>query len=226
MSLNLLIGKNNSLANYVARQLNNIVPAEGVESDERLLLPFINPALLRIHPILNSVRAFNPSEFNHFNSLQYATFLYLLANQCWQEEGENELSDRLFCLNRALNSIDLFYSVKMPEIFFISHGLGTVLGAASYGERCVFFQNVTVGRVGERRPSIGSEVVIYPGAMVTGDSIIGDGCVIAAGSIINNKVIPKNMMVRMHEGKLLIAEKKFEYIDLYYRDFIFKAICS
>jgi serine O-acetyltransferase len=215
--LRLRAGSDAALAHHIARQLNSVIPEDNPDSDVQRLLPLIGSALERLRPILAAVRAFDHAEFNHFNSLQYSTFLYLLGNEQWRTGSSDALADRLFCLNRALNSIDLFYAVQMPEVFFLSHGLGAVLGNATYGERCVFFQNVTVGRVADARPVIGSNVVLYPGAVVTGNAIIGDGCVISAGTIVHGERIASNTVVRMGAGGLVVTPRKRDYAGLYFR---------
>lgn len=218
-ALTLAIGSASKLAAHVARQLDQLMPHSSQAADMAQLMPHINPALLRLRPVLAAVRAFDASHFNHFNALQYASFLYLLANQVWRQThadgSQVVLADRLFCLNRALNAIDLFYAVQMPEVFFLSHGLGTVLGQADYGERLVVFQNVTVGRVGDARPRIGSNVVLYPGAVVTGASVIGDGCVVSAGTVVHGVQVPANMLVLSQAGALCFVPRRKDYSGLY-----------
>jgi len=217
--LRLRIGSIDTLTRYVATQVNNLFPDKGVDNDIEQIAGLVPKALERMLPILESVLNYTPGFFDHFNSLQYASFLYLLSNEQWlSNRDETILAERLFCLNKALNTIDLFYSVKMPEIFFLSHGHGVTLGNVTYGNRLVIFQNVTVGRVGSHRPCIGNNVVLYPGAVVTGKSVIGNGCVIGAGSVLHGVEIPDNTVAIMRFGELKlkpIGTRK--YICLYLR---------
>jgi serine O-acetyltransferase len=204
------------LANYVASQLNNIFPEESSKDDTSRIYPFINVALDRMRPILESVRSFQTSSaFNKYNSLQYATFLYLLSNEVWVDGSDSKMADRLFLLNRTLNSLDLFYKVKMPEVFFLSHALGTVLGNVEFATNLVVFQNVTVGRLGTATPKLGSNVILYPGSSVTGNSIIGDNSVIGAGVAINNLTVPDNTVATLVDGRIKFKERVRSYIDLY-----------
>lgn len=203
------------LAYYVAKQLDAMFPCAGVESDAQSIKKILPAAINRLRPILQAVRCFNSLWFEYFNSLQYSTFLYILANEHSKTGSDLMLSDRLFYLNRALNSIDLFYAVKMPEVFFISHGLGTVLGNAAYGNRLVVFQDVTVGRVADARPVIGDNVILYPGVIITGESIIGHDCVVSAGVVLHNTVVPGGVIVKMEAGKLMFEENKKNLISLY-----------
>jgi len=206
-----------SLAYYVARQLDSLFPSDGIDPDINAITKILPTAIDRLKPILRTVRCFNKDLFHYHHSLQYSVFLYLLANEQWRNNSEHSLSDRLFLLNRALNSIDLFYSIEMPDVFFISHGLGTVLGNAKYGNRLVVFQNVTVGRVGEMKPIIGNNVVLYPGAVVTGRTVVGNNSIVSAGTILHNETVPDNTIVKITNGGQLVFKKNTRnYIDLYF----------
>lgn len=215
MSLDLAIKSKEALSRYIALQLNNFLPNDTLADDEEILNTSINGALERIRPILLAVRAFKTDYFNHFHSLQYTTFLYLLANECYLNNANTVLLDRMFFLNRLVNSVDLFYSVNLPEVFFISHGLGLVAGNAQYGNRIVFFHNVTVGRVGNNKPILGNNIVIYPGASITGKSVIGNNCTLSAGVQIHNLTVPDNTLVKMSDGKLTFSRSDVNYCDLY-----------
>ena len=203
------------LAKYVATQLQNIFPDESIKDDTSRIYPFINIALDRMRPILESVRSFQSSSFDKYHSLQYATFLYLLSNEVWADGSDSKMADRLFLLNRTLNSLDLFYKVKMPEVFFLSHALGTVLGNVEFATNLVVFQNVTVGRLGTATPKLGSNVILFPGSSVTGNSIVGDNSVIGAGVAINNLTVPDNTVVTIIDGCIKYKERRRDYIDLY-----------
>jgi len=211
----LAIGTPDKLARHVARQLDSLFPQDGADADQAAITPHVPGALQRLAPILAAVRAFETGRFNHFNSLQYASWLYLLGNQVFRAQGHGVLAERLFCLNRALNAIDLFYAVDLPEVFFLSHGLGTVLGNAQYADRLVVFQNATVGRVGADRPQIGRNVVLYPGAVVTGRSVLGDGCVVSAGTVLHNQVMPPDTIAVQQDGRVVCVPRRKDYVGLY-----------
>jgi serine O-acetyltransferase len=218
MALSLSIKDAKTLSCYVAKQLDAFVPNRTLGDDLDIINLSIYEALERMRPILSSVRAFKNDYFNHFNSLQYTTFLYLLANQCYLDKANPVILDRLFYLNRIVNSVDLYYSVILPNIFFISHGLGLVAGNAQYGNKIVFFQNVTIGRVGTNTPKLGNNIVIYPGASVTGSSVIGNNCTIAAGVQVHNINVPDNSTVKLINGNLSISRSNKNYCALYFSD--------
>jgi len=216
-ALTLRAGTPETLSRYVAAQLNNMFPADGLDADIEKIGALVPQALDRIRPVLAAVRNFDRQCFNHFNSLQYATFLYLLGNEQWRTCSADALADRLFCLNRALNAIDLFYAVEMPEVFFLSHALSTVLGNAQYGNRLVVFQNVTIGRVGDDRPIVGDNVVLYSGAVVTGKAIIGHNSVVAAATVVHGVHVPDNSVALMRGGELVFKPRTRDFSGLYFR---------
>lgn len=215
--IQLKAGSVDELARFTAQQLHNMFPQHGLEFDVQQVESLCPAALARMSPILAAVRNFTPNVFNHFNALQYASFLYLLANESWQRHEKAEFPDRLFCLSRALGGLDLFYAVTMPEVFFISHGLGAVIGNANYGNSLVIFQNVTVGRVGDDRPIIGEDVVLYPNSSVTGRSVVGNRSVISANTHVHNATVPDDTVVFMHEGELVFKPRRKDYRALYFR---------
>jgi serine O-acetyltransferase len=216
--LEIRTGSSERLTSYVATQLHNIFPDEGLNEDFERLRTFVDQALERIRPILAAVRTFEPNRFDHFHTLQYATFLYLVAHGAWLKCGECSIADRLYALNRALHSIDLFYRVELPEIFFLSHATGAVLGNVGYGARLVVFQGVTVGRIGDSKPTIGDNVILFPGATITGSARIGSGAVIGAGTQVHGIEIPADsVLMRTRDGAQELRPRRRDYSDLYFR---------
>lgn len=217
ISLNLRIGEFTDLVRYLVKQVDNQFPSPDITADVEMLMQIIPIALKRMRPILSAVRNFTPNYFDHLNSLQHSSFIHIVANEVFKAAGSCQLADRLYCTNRSLHSVDLFYKVEMPEVFFFSHALGTVLGNTVYGNYLVVFHNVTVGRIGDARPIIGNNVVLYPGAMVTGGSAIGDNCVISAGAIVHNLSVPDNTVVRVADGKVRLTPRRRDIASLYFR---------
>ncbi len=210
------ISNSNFLSQYVSHQLNNLILTDDEISRTELSIiqSSIGSSIKRMNPILASVKSFSES-FDYLHSLQYSTFLYILSNQIFLQEGPSEICNKLFFLNKTLNSIDLHYQVKMPEIFFISHGLGSVVGNAKFGNKFIFFQNITVGRVGNSSPKIGSEVIMYPGSVISGNSIIGNNVVVSANTVIHNHDIPSNSIVFPGTKTIAIKPLTKNYIELY-----------
>lgn len=133
--------------------------------------------------------------FDHLNADHMAVFLYFLANTLWRTSGDQEVSVRLSYLNKILHGLDLFYSVKMPDIFMLVHPLGTVLGNADYGDYLVVYQNCTVGAVTDTYPVFGTGTILYSRTSVLGDCRVEDNVVFAANSAIVDTNIPSDSLV-------------------------------
>lgn len=205
------------LCTYVATQLNSTFPDAGIDADVQRLMPVLGTALERMRPMLSAVRAFQPDAFDHLHSLQYCAFLYLLSNEYRRVSTDDGVADRLFGLNRMLNAIDLYHGITLPEVFFISHGLGAVLGNAQYQPRLVVFQNVTVGRVGDDRPALGRDVTLYAGATLTGRTRVGDRCAIGAGVVLHNATVPDDSVAFGSGDGVTIRPRHKDYAALYFR---------
>ena len=188
---------------YVVRQLENLFPddAPGVRA---AVDAHLDAALQRLERCIAEVRAWRPGEFDYLHSSQYAIFLYCLGNTLWHAGAEVSLCNKLFGLNKALNGIDLFYEIEMPEVFFIGHSVGIVLAKARYGERLVLYQNSTVGKNHGEAPSLGEGVVLYPNTAVIGRCTIGAGSVIAQGVSVVNRSTPGGCLVFQGEAGGLV----------------------
>lgn len=157
------------------------------------------------------------SLFNHLNSDHYCMFLYFLANNAYNT-GQLNLAEKAFYLNKALHGLDLFYKVKMPEIFMLVHPVGTVLGNAHYENFFIAYQNCTVGAVNDGEyPVFGENTILYAKSSVIGNCKIGKNVVFAANSFTLNTDIPDNKIVLGTYPQLKIKENSNEYIN---REFV------
>lgn len=152
--------------------------------------------------------------FNPYHSVQYMTFLYYFSNTLYCSKLNNLLlCDKIYYLNKALNSVDLLYAVKLPDFFAAEHPVGSVLGRAQFGEGFVFFQNCTVGGVeregnSEVYPVIGKNVHLYANSSIIGECKIGDNVSLGAGTLIKNQNVPGNSIVFGHSPNIIIKSKK------------------
>lgn len=192
--LRLSLGSPAALLDYVGRQTDHFFP-DGNPLPRALLDSQIAEALKRLQHCINAVRWWPQDEFDHLHSSQYATFLYLLASSLWRAQAPRSLCNKLFGLNKALNGIDLFYEIDLPETFFIGHSVGIVLAKARYGERLVLYQGCTVGKNHGQAPVLGADVVMYPGSAIIGRCDIGAGSVIAQGVGVVNRSTPGHCLV-------------------------------
>ena len=188
--LSVSLGSGDALLSYLGRQLDNFFPDGRGDAERPALQAHLEPALGRLERCIAEVRMWTPGTFDHLHSSQYTTFLYYLANTLWRAGGGRPLCNKLFGLNKALNGIDLFYEIELPEVFFIGHSVGIVLAKARYGNRLVLYQNSTVGKNHGEAPSLGDGVVMYPNSAIIGRCEIGSGSVIAQGVSVITRDTP------------------------------------
>lgn len=217
MALTLRAGSAEQLTRHVCGQLAMLYPLSEPADDRQRIGAALSAALDGMAAIVAGVHSFVPDHFDHLNTLQYASFLYLLGHEVRRQDAECDAVDRLFGLNRMVSGLELHPAVSLPTPFFLSHGLGAVLGNVAYGRRLVVFQNVTVGRIGDRRPILGDDIVLFAGAAVTGASAIGAGSVIGAGVQVHNMTVPPGSLVTAGPNGPVIQPLRRDYHALYFR---------
>jgi serine O-acetyltransferase len=207
-----------SLIAYTVAQCAAIVP-DGREAVFRALVDaHIDEALARLGRCIDACAPWRPGEFNVLQSSQHTIYLYYLANTIWSRSGDTEAPTRLFLMNKAMNGIDLFYEIAMPEVFYIGHSLGIVLAKATYGEFLVLYQNVTVGRHKDQVPVIGDRVVLYPGSAVAAGSVVEDDVVVSQGVRVINRRVPRGMMAFAGAGgDLVLRPRPDDLLQEYFR---------
>ena len=110
----------------------------------------------------NTNKYFKKGTIDVHHTGQYAILLCYLARVAF-EAGDRETADRVYALNKALHGFDIFYEVELPNVFFMEHPVGTVLGRAKYSDRLFLGQNVTVGGNKGCYPTIGENVCLHAG---------------------------------------------------------------
>jgi len=173
-------------------------------------------ALNRTCICLSGIKAFTAGRFDPLVSWQYAIFLYNLGNQIWREEGNEAAATETFLTNKALNGIDLYYQIEMPQVFVLGHTVGLVFAKAVYGNYCVFHQNCTVGRDGDKRPVLENGVILYPNSCVIGKCLVRENTVLTPGLQLVNTDTPGNCIVVPNpRGGVMFKEAKEYYADRY-----------
>ena len=202
------------LNELVCRQLENIFLLE--KEEKTGLLTAISKSLPRVRKcfseIINKYYRNDKGEpvFDPYHSGQYSIFLYFLSQEVWKD-GNRSLADRIYYLNKMLNCCDFFYQVMMPDIFFLEHPVGSVIGRASYGNYFVFQQNCTVGGNHDIYPEFGEFVWLFANATVIGNTKIGSNVFISAGVLIKDQEIPDNTIVFGKSPDLVFKHKPSEY---------------
>ncbi|MES2594358.1 MAG: transferase [Verrucomicrobiota bacterium] len=195
----------------ITRQLGHFFEYDAA-ADEAALNQGINEALERCRVcfsrLLNKYfRRDGHLHFSPFHSGQYCIFLYYLGHSL-ARAGASSLADRVYYLNRALNSVDLFHQVHLPDIFCVEHPLGSVIGRAQIGDFFFFAQGVTVGGNRGAYPVLGKNVTMLSNSKVVGRSVIGDNVILAANSYVKDAVIPPNSIVFGQDREMVIKENK------------------
>jgi serine O-acetyltransferase len=209
------------LISLVAKQLNNLLIFDKTK-ELKVLEESINIALQRTEYNFK----FNKNKyyskdgqvyFNPYQTDQYAVFLYYLSNTIWKKFNYESLATRVYYLNKLLNSLDLYFEVEIPDIFSLSHPVGTVMGRAKYSDFFSISQNCTVGNNKGIFPTFEKNVILFSGVTVIGNCKIGENCIISANSYIKDTDIPKNSMVFGSSPNLTIKEKTKEYMQEFFQ---------
>ena len=134
---------------------------------------------------------------NPFCADQWSFLLYWTARLIFLEYGRKniDLLDKLYYLNRALNSVDLYYEINLPQKFFPQHPIGTILGRAVYGDCLTFYQGCTVGQSRSGSPSIGDHVILFSGSKVLGNCKLGENVIVSANTYLLDVVVPPLTLV-------------------------------
>ena len=95
-----------------------------------------------------------------------------------------------------MHGLDLFYSVKLPEIFLMVHPVGTVIGNAAYQNHSVFYQNVTIGSNPDGKyPVFSGPAIFFSGSSVIGDCLVGENVIFGANTFVLKSNIEANSLV-------------------------------
>ena len=186
-----------NLIEYLIKQLNFFFP------DKIKVLPAsfgssVQLAIQRLDYCFSKInnekyRQNNETIFNHLFSDQYLMFLWFLSNTVWKETGNELLASKIYYLNKSLHSFDCMYDTELPDIFFIAHGVGTVLGKASYNDFFTAMEGCTVGGVNREYPVIGIGVSLTANSSIIGDCLIGNNTTISTNIYKTN--VEDNMLV-------------------------------
>ena len=155
--------------------------------------------------------------FDQLISWQYATYLYFLSREVVFQCDDTELATKIFLVNKALNSVELFYQVDLPDYFFLSHTPGLVFGKAEYGNFCIFHQGCTVGRSGKDRPTLEPGATLFPQSSVIGRSLVRENTVLTPGVQLVNQDTPGDCYVFTGKnGRPVFKEISEYFADRYF----------
>jgi serine O-acetyltransferase len=199
-------GRDRLLA-LVERQLTNLfeydpgADAGPLQAAMEITLNRVSHCFSRI--VLKRYQQDGAARFSPFHSGQYCIFLYYLSHTL-ARQGASGLADRVYYLNRALNGVDLFHQVDLPEVFCVEHPLASVIGRAQIGDCFFFAQGVTVGGNKGAYPVIGRHVSMLSNSKVVGRSVIGDHVILSANCYVKDAEIPPHSIVFGQDRNLII----------------------
>ncbi|NLL28697.1 MAG: transferase [Bacteroidales bacterium] len=194
----------------IIRQLTNFWPIcdsekESIYSElDACLEQFFRIATVSSNKYFKNIEG--TPKFSPYHSDQYAMLLYIIARNLFH--SNQQLSEKLYYLNKVLHSIDVYPAVKLPSYFLLFHPVGAVLGRAEFNNYLTISQNCVVGNNKGLYPVIGSYVSLMAHSMVLGNSEIGNNCIISAGSIVKDQNVPANSIVFGISPNLIIKPNK------------------
>jgi len=205
-----------ALRDYIADQLAHFFPDKATNV-KQTIDPHLDAALARVLHCIDAARMWKPGEFDYLQTSQYMMFLYFLANTIWRNKGDERVCTKLFYLNKALNSIDCFYKIKMPDVWFVGHSVGIVFADATYGNYLVAYQNSTVGKNHGKAPILGEGVVLFPNSAIVGNCTIGPRTFLAQGQSIVDRDTPGDCTVFSEGGKLVLRKPSRDILADFFR---------
>lgn len=121
--------------------------------------------------------------FDHFNADHMTVLYYEFSRACYKN-GLESLATKFFYINKIMHSIDIFYTVEMPNIYLFVHPMGSIIGSGtSFGDRVVIYQGVTLGSNSEGNyPVLKGNNILFSGASCIGSCQLSDGVVLGANA--------------------------------------------
>lgn len=123
---------------------------------------------------------------------------YRVAHALWNR-GRKVLALALQSRISEVFGVDIHPAAKIGEGILLDHATGVVIGeTAVIGNKVSLMQGVTLGGsgkvIGDRHPKIGQGALIGPSATILGNIRIGDGAMIAAGSLVLKDIPPHSIV--------------------------------
>jgi serine O-acetyltransferase len=216
----------NDLIHYTLTQLNsfypdkNLVSFNDLNTRAEIVLDRLNFCFK--HVAFNRYFDGDESLFNHLYADHYLMYLWFFSNTIWQEDQNPNLASKLYYLNKSLHGFDCMYDTKLPNVFLIFHGVGTMLGKADYNDFFVSLQGCTVGSHKGKYPQFGKGVALAANSSIIGNCNLGNRATISTRTTVFEKDIQANFTAftdfisgqqNMKESKVCYAQQ-FYNVDL------------
>ena len=189
------------LATQLAEICNDVLESEEearprdapINAEMTLMSRVISQVRLAARCDLSATRARDPACRTHADALLYfkgyhAVQAYRIAHALWHR-GQTLLAFALQSRISEVFAVDIHPAARIGRGILLDHGTGVVIGeTAVVGDRVSILQGVTLGgtgkETGDRHPKIGEGVLIGAHATILGNISIGEGAMIAAGSLV------------------------------------------
>ena len=142
----------------------------------------------------------------HFSS--QCLFLYEISRQAFLR-GKLELADRLYFLNVATTSADLFYEVELPTTTGCEHPLGSVIGRARFEtSSSVFFYNSCViggsyeGANQRTYPRVEGSLLMYPHSSLIGNVVVRGRVIVGHGVRLIDSGLLEDVVLSVVNGQV------------------------
>ncbi|MCL4581094.1 hypothetical protein YWH7199_06560 [Fusobacterium nucleatum YWH7199] len=204
------------LLKYIIKQVNNFFPDEELEITDDIKKSF-KLSLSRLEYCFSFIKnsAYNKNgiiTFDYLHTDQYLQFIYFWANTHWRMKYNETFSKKLGNLHRYLSGMFLSYKCELPDIFFIFHSVGTVIGNANYDNFLVISQSVTIN-TGDiinnvSHPILGKGLYLGTHAKIIGNQSIGDYVSIGVEATSYKNDVPSNSVIINMSGKNITKQRK------------------
>lgn len=215
-----------NIAIYICQQLNNLFP----DNNKIKLVDLSGSVKIALNRLENCFsKVSNPrytsgteAIYNHLYSDHNIVFYWFLANTIWQDTKNDMLSSKLYYLNKVMHGFDCMYDTKLPDIFLVFHGVGTMLGKATYNDYFVVMQGCTVGSNNGKYPVFGKGVSLTANSSVIGGCIIGNLCTISTGTLLfeKNMGISETAFIDNRTGLVDIKNSKESYSKQFFKNYL------
>ena len=148
---------------------------------------------------------------------------YRIAHALWRR-GQTLLACALQSRISEVFAVDIHPAARIGRGILLDHGTGVVIGeTAVVGDRVSILQGVTLGgtgkETGDRHPKIGEGVLIGAHATILGNTTVGEGAMIAAGSLVLKPVAAHTMVAGAPAKEVGRAAEKYPALTMRQEEF-------
>lgn len=133
-------------------------------------------------------------------------------------DDEKTKANKIYYLNKVLHSVEWYHEIALPEIMFIEHPVGSVLGRAKYGNFLFVYHGVTIGADWRndvlKRPELNDYLLMYADSAIIGHCHVGKYVILSAGTKVINESIPDYCLVCGTSPNLKIIKRTPEQMQM------------